>query len=654
MDQTNSQRFRSLYNDEVNHDECKPDQLWILIKDHHQCENEAAIYLYQTKLDQLEQDQSTSVTEHIDSFIKIKTEILNRGGYLEDITIARKLLSSMHSTHRDEVRHIIRVYVPLTFRAVTLALKQYELENLQLKNKSVNKMSEKMTGLNVAGNTNVKKKCTPTHCLGPHNAAKCFQKPENAAAKKAWFDRMRNKTLANHVDSNPKEEESIKPESPPADVKPSASNTEGKKKKDWAFPTFCVEANSVDSIREAIWDSGASQHMFRSSYFFDQETMKKPNPSESQVGTAGSEEIPIEGTGTVWVKGQTLSKFRLLNALYVPGLRHNLIAAGALHKQGAVNQIDPNNEKRFEVVIGDEIFLRGRFENFLMIVRIEPVSDISQANKIEKEANISESQLLHNRLGHLNDLYLSKTTGNPQEKIDDCDTCKLSKATRLPFSGTRPKSCKPLDNLHIDLSGIIRIPCIYNYSYFLLIIDEFTRMTFIYFLKSKTKEEIFESINSFIIKAERHWDRKVKMITTDGGGEFINSLLMPYCHELGIMKNTTAPYTPQQNSIVERSMRTIVTKARSMMIHSGVPPRFWSLACQSAVFIQNQIYTKARKEDDEIPYKLWYGHDPNRDYIRTFGCLAYIHNRKEIRDNKISPTSRKGFLVGFDEFNKNY
>ncbi|KAI7962771.1 hypothetical protein MJO28_000865 [Puccinia striiformis f. sp. tritici] len=144
------------------------------------------------------------------------------------------------------------------------------------------------------------------------------------------------------------------------------------------------------------------------------------------------------------------------------------------------------------------------------------------------------------------------------------------------------------------------------------------------------------------------------MITTDGGGEFINSLLIPYCHELGILKNTTAPYTPQQNSIVERSMRTIVTKARSLMIHSGVPPKFCSLACQSAVFIQNQIYTKARKKDDEIPYKLWYGHDPNRDYIRTFGCLAYIHNRKEIRHNKVSPTSRKGFLVGFDEFNKNY
>ncbi|KAI7962773.1 hypothetical protein MJO28_000867 [Puccinia striiformis f. sp. tritici] len=222
MDHTNSQRFRSLYNDEVNQEEY-----------------------------QLDQDQNTTVTEHIDNFIKIKTEILNRGGYLEDVTIARKLLNSMHAVHRDEVRHIIRAYSPLTFRGVTLALKQYELENAQLKNKSVIKLSDKISGLNVAGNTNVKKRCTLTHCLGgTHKAAKCFQKPENAAAKKAWFDRVRSRNSANHVEANTKEEEPTKSEVTPNNPQPAASNVEAKK--DWAFPTFCAEANTVDSIREAI------------------------------------------------------------------------------------------------------------------------------------------------------------------------------------------------------------------------------------------------------------------------------------------------------------------------------------------------------------------------------------------------------------------
>ncbi|KNE86582.1 hypothetical protein PSTG_20056 [Puccinia striiformis f. sp. tritici PST-78] len=156
----------------------------------------------------------------------------------------------MHEIHQDEVRHVIRVYLPLMFQGVTLALKQYELENAQLKNKSVSKLYNKISGLNIARNTYVKKKCTPTHCLeGTHEAAKCFQKPEDAT-KKARFDQMRSRNSANHVEANTKKEEPTKPEVTPNNPQPSASNVEAKK--DWVFPTFCAKANTVDRIREAI------------------------------------------------------------------------------------------------------------------------------------------------------------------------------------------------------------------------------------------------------------------------------------------------------------------------------------------------------------------------------------------------------------------
>ncbi|PLW10254.1 hypothetical protein PCANC_27543 [Puccinia coronata f. sp. avenae] len=69
-----------------------------------------------------------------------------------------------------------------------------------------------------------------------------------------------------------------------------------------------------------------------------------------------------------------------------------------------------------------------------------------------------------------------------------------------------------------------------------------------------------------------------------------------------------------------------------------MPSRFWSLACQSAVFIQNKIFTKSRKAENKIQYRSWYGQDANRDYLRTFGCLSYIHNLKEVRKNKIVNT----------------
>ena len=143
----------------------------------------------------------------------------------------------------------------------------------------------------------------------------------------------------------------------------------------------------------------------------------------------------------------------------------------------------------------------------------------------------------------MNSEYLNKTTGSKNKKINDCKTCRITKSSQLPYLGTRPKNSQPLDNIHIDLSGIPRIPCIYGYSYFLLIVDEATRMMFIFFLKTKTSEEILDFLNLFVTCAEQHWDKKVKIITSDGGGEFVNNLLSTYCDKIGIIKSTTAPYS---------------------------------------------------------------------------------------------------------------
>ena len=126
-----------------------------------------------------------------------------------------------------------------------------------------------MNGINTknipsTNNTSGKKRCTQTNCLGPHSAAKCFAKPENAAAKKAFFDRFK-KTSANNTKSKNSETNPSTAEKP--DVNPSANNTDVKKII-WAFITYCAKANLVDSIRKVVWDTGASQNMFQSPMFF--------------------------------------------------------------------------------------------------------------------------------------------------------------------------------------------------------------------------------------------------------------------------------------------------------------------------------------------------------------------------------------------------
>lgn len=100
-------------------------------------------------------------------------------------------------------------------------------------------------------------------------------------------------------------------------------------------------------------------------------------------------------------------------------------------------------------------------------------------------------------------------------------------------------------------------------------------MRFVYNLKSKDKETVFEALSHFIAVVERQKDRKLKQFTLDGGSEFFNSLFVPFCEERGIILHKTAAYKPEQNGVAERANKTINAKARALLIQANLPSRFW-------------------------------------------------------------------------------
>lgn len=128
----------------------------------------------------------------------------------------------------------------------------------------------------------------------------------------------------------------------------------------------------------------------------------------------------------------------------------------------------------------------------------------------------------------------------------NCLPCIKSKSQSLPLSGTRPRSVAFLQNVHVDLSGIICNNSLDNMAYFIFFTDDFSSMRFIYPLKSKNKETVFSTIKQFISYAERQADCHVKAVTLVCGSEFFNSLFVPFCEELGISLHDTAPYTPSR------------------------------------------------------------------------------------------------------------
>ncbi|GJZ14478.1 retrovirus-related pol polyprotein from transposon TNT 1-94 [Tanacetum coccineum] len=177
----------------------------------------------------------------------------------------------------------------------------------------------------------------------------------------------------------------------------------------------------------------------------------------------------------------------------------------------------------------------------------------------------------------------------------------------------------------MDLCGPIRVASINGKKYILVIVDDFSRYTWVYFLRSK--DETPEIIKKFIAQAQLNYKAKVCKIRTDNGTEFKNTSLKAHYEKLGIMQQFSIARTPQQNGVVERRNRTLVEAARTMLIFSRLPEFLWAEAVATACFTQNRsiIHTRYNK----TPYELLRGQKPNIAYFHVFGSLCYPTNDRD-------------------------
>jgi transposase InsO family protein len=264
----------------------------------------------------------------------------------------------------------------------------------------------------------------------------------------------------------------------------------------------------------------------------------------------------------------------------------------------------------------------------------------------------------HARFGHLHFRALHElgakgmARGMPVvEHLDHfCDGCALGKMHRTPFPrATAYRAERVLDLVHGDLCGPITPTTPGGSKYFLLIVDDFSRYMWLEVLHSK--DEAFRFFKK--IKALAETDRGVKLraFRTDRGGEFNSLEFTTFCEEAGIRRNTTAPYSPQQNGVVERRNQTVVEMARSLMKSMSVPATFWAEAVKTAVHILNRSPTRSLK--GMTPYEAWRGKKPRVEYFRTFGCTAHF---KLVRPGitKLSDRARAGVFVGYEEGSKAY
>nr|GEW44664.1 zinc finger, CCHC-type [Tanacetum cinerariifolium] len=141
------------------------------------------------------------------------------------------------------------------------------------------------------------------------------------------------------------------------------------------------------------------------------------------------------------------------------------------------------------------------------------------------------------------------------------------------------------------------------------------------------------------------------MLRTDRGGEFTSNEFTQYCKENGIARQLTAPYSPQQNGIVERRNRTIMSTTRCMMKATNMPQNFWAKAARHATYILNSVPTKAL--EDFTPYKAIKQRKPNLENLRVFGCISYAKVPSQ-RLRKLDDRSTKMVYLGNEQGLKAY
>lgn len=186
--------------------------------------------------------------------------------------------------------------------------------------------------------------------------------------------------------------------------------------------------------------------------------------------------------------------------------------------------------------------------------------------------------------------------------------------------------------------------------FFALFKDEWTEWFDVYFMKNKS--EISDHFKSFRVKMETQTGYKIKVLRSDNAAEYVSARQSNRLTELGIIHETSAPYTPQQNGVGERENRTVVEMARSMLYasKSKLPPSFWEEAIAYATYILKRIPSS---KSTSSPFEKWNGTKPNLSHLRIFGSRTFVHV-PDVKRNKFQPKCIEGVLVGFCESSKAY
>jgi hypothetical protein len=397
-----------------------------------------------------------------------------------------------------------------------------------------------------------------------------------------------------------------------------------------------------------ILDSGASHHMTHSHDLL----ASTSECSISQIAVGDSTQLDVLGSGTV-----QLDKGCINDVLLVPHISANLLSIYQICHSGNGKTVEfsPNDVIIRELQNPDIVVASGKVDHSSRMYKFASFESSLGSSFIAHADALSK--LWHERFGHLNYRYLQQLStqklvlGLPKVSCTDgvCPGCVLGKQHQDPFpKGKAWRATTPLELVHSDLMSF-PTRSFSGAKYALTFIDDFSRRSWVYFLKYKS--EVLATFKNFKAFVEKQSSFSIKKLRTDNGGEYVNQGFTDFCREHGIQHQLTVPYNPQQNGVAERKNRTLKEMANCMIQSKNMAPSFWAEAVNCANYIQNRMPHRAVLH--KTPEEAWSHVKPDVSAFRVFGSPAWalipVEKRKAM-EKKSQPL----IFVGYCEDIKAY
>ncbi|GBE87258.1 Retrovirus-related Pol polyprotein from transposon TNT 1-94 [Sparassis crispa] len=421
----------------------------------------------------------------------------------------------------------------------------------------------------------------------------------------------------------------------------------------------CMAAPGSSSRFTWILDGGSTTHICRTKSAFITFT-----PSSETIGgiRKTGPQLEVHGRGDILILCHVHSGDQhivtLRNVCYCPDARDNIISEShmdqkglSIHKQNGLVAVQNSNGK----VIMEGARRRDLYE---LDCAIAPPSSHPSEISFAAQLSPSDSELWHCRLAHIGQgslQYMVKhalVTGldlKSVETLGPCDGCAKGKHHQAPFpKQATNRATSILHHLHMDLQGPFDLS-ITGYRYTLAVVDDYSCKGWKAFLKAKS--DATSEIKDLITRLETFSDKKVKIVRSDGGGEFIGNNLQTYFKLKGIKHETSAPHTPPQNGVAERYNQTTHEHALCMLQEANMSSGFWPEAHAYASLVCNRSPTRALVES--TPNEKFYGKKPDVSTLRIFGACCHVRVPPESR-KKLDAHSLDGIFCGFAPNQKAY